>query len=205
MTSASAVLDEDWKNLLNASQTINLGNERFQINRNLQGIEAEAHRISSKPTKHVTNHQLKNFALQAGVNIQHQKQYIAQLANMSDDMDVEHQLQQTTERGKQRKPQTPLLEQRDGPVYKFEHGINTIDLENFLKDHHEYVVSSIINQSQQMTAIKFRKKYQISIEEEWESNTKMEILKFLKSQNGDSDEYSDAQNLSMLDYPKFVN
>ena len=52
-------MDEDWKHLTESSLNLNLGQYQTpRINRSLQGIEAEAQRLSSRPSKHVSNKQL---------------------------------------------------------------------------------------------------------------------------------------------------
>eukprot|EP01083_Nonionella_stella_P212761 767984_1 len=76
-----SIMDADWKHLQESS--INLTYQTTpQIRRSLRVIEIEAQRLSSKPTKQVSVSQLKAFAAQAGVNIQHQKQYITSIESI---------------------------------------------------------------------------------------------------------------------------
>ena len=87
---------------------------------------------------------------------------------------------------------------------KLRAAINTMDLQNFLKDHHNYVQSSIMNECQNKSNIKFKKQYELSMEEEWEC-TKQDILKYFDVNNShqilEDEIYHDQ---SLLDYPKFI-
>ena len=60
----ASIMMEDWKHLTESSKNLNLGQyETPRINRSLLGIEAEAQRLSSRPSRHVSNAQLYVFPL----------------------------------------------------------------------------------------------------------------------------------------------
>eukprot|EP01083_Nonionella_stella_P287549 978816_1 len=192
------IVDDEWQNLL-ASSKINLSQTNVRINRSLTGIEKEAQRLSSKSSRHVPANQLKDFAAQAGVDIRNQSQYISAIE------------QQPTRRqprdydefkgGKDIQPfkgdKVPLI---SGSI----HPTNTMDLTNFLKYHHEYVISSTIQECQLLSSTHFRKKYNESIQQEW-NNTKMDILNYLGCDNQmqtmvNTSVMVNGQNQSLLNY-----
>jgi len=204
---APSLLMEDWKHLTESSKNLNLGQYQTpRINRSLQGIEAEAQRLSSRPARHVSNTQLKNFAARAGVNIQNQKQYISAIGSLSEstmrtDMGPTQQsIIDYTMTEKSEQKESKKFEQQQ----KLRAAINTMDLQNFLKDHHNYVQSSIMNECQNKSNIKFKKQYELSMEEEWDC-AKQDILSFFNVNNDEQImEDEPWQRQSLLDYPKFI-
>ena len=55
----SSLMMDDWKHLTESSKNLNLGQYQTpRINRSLQGIEAEAQRLSLRPSRHISNAQL---------------------------------------------------------------------------------------------------------------------------------------------------
>lgn len=71
-----------------------------------------------------------------------------------------------------------------------------MDLHNFLKDHRSYILDSTIEECQKVSSINVRKKYEISMEEDWDSE-KSEIMEFLE-------DIPEQQDFSLLDYPRFI-
>jgi len=200
-------MDEDWKHLTESSLNLNLGQYQTpRINRSLQGIEAEAQRLSSRPSKHVSNKQLKNFAAKAGVNIQSQKQYISAIDELStSQMDFQEQQQQELLRQKSLISKKSKMEQQQKIMRT---AINTMDLQNFLRDHHNYVISSTVSECQEMSGIKFRKQYELSMEEEWDC-AKQDILNYFGMHRNDNDNnhnqsIQEQQTQKIIDYPKFI-
>eukprot|EP01083_Nonionella_stella_P110591 323722_1 len=182
----SSIMDEDWRHLIESSTNLNLSHYATpRIRKSLQGIEAEAHRLSAKSNKHVSANQLKAFAAKAGVNIQHQKQYISSIDPVSPTIDI-------------KKANKQYYQPK-------QHTTNTMDLHHFLKDHHEYVIASTVKECQDVMSIKFRKEYEKSMEEEWD-NTKMEILNYLGVQNDmNQSQHTQQHNVSLLQYPRYIS
>ena len=84
--------------------------------------------------------------------------------------------------------------------------LNTMDLQNFLRDHHNYVISSTVSECQEMSGIKFRKQYELSMEEEWDC-AKQDILNYFgmhQSDNNHNQSIQQQQQQTLLDYPKFI-
>merc|ERR1712228_325505 len=180
------VMDENWKNLLDSSTNLNVGHfSTPRIIKSLKGIEAEAHRLSSRTNKSVSTQQLKAFAAKAGVSIQNQKEYMHTIASVPT-------IDENTKSEK-------VISQK--PV----HPTNTMDLHNFLKEHRSYILESTIEECKKLSSITVRRKYEISIEEDWD-NEKSDILEYLED-NGMSnanDHIPQQQDFSLLDYPRFI-
>merc|ERR1712173_234739 len=93
---------------------------------------------------------------------------------------------------------------------KMKYPTNTLEVRNFLKEHHSFIVSSTIRECQEQSAIKFRKNYESSMEEEWKWD-KQNILEFLKMrgnglQNMEQQQSSmNMMNQSLLSYPQFID
>eukprot|EP01084_Bolivina_argentea_P236357 397435_1 len=198
------VMDEDWKHLIDSSTNLNLSHHtRPQIRKSLKGIEIEAQRLSIKPSKQVSVNQLKSFAAQAGVDIQNQKQYITSIESIPTQKKTTQQIYKEIQYTQRQQQKKSIL-------------TNTVDLHNFLSDHNEYVVTSTVKQCQNLSSIKFRKKYEQSMEEEWDC-TKMDIMQYFGVNNNDNINSSSSssnqsrtqsqqpENIpSLLDFPKFV-
>merc|ERR1719233_440742 len=162
-----AIGDEDWNNLFESSSNLNFGRGPSQIRLSLKSLQTEAQRLSSKTTKqNVSSTQIKEFAAKAGINIEDQQQYIAAIVTASSsDTDAA-----TSVFG--------VDEDLRGKPLKLQYPTNTIDLRNFLKEHHSFIVSSTIRECQEQSAIRFRNNYESSMEEEWDCD-KRDILQFL--------------------------
>merc|ERR1712087_1073809 len=78
---------------------------------------------------------------------------------------------------------------------------NTIDLHSFLLEHHQYVVSSTIEDCRALTQRKFRMKYQESMDEEWDCEREQIMQLFGGGEQGDQ---GIDMNLSLLNYPQLV-
>ena len=141
----------------------------------------------------------KEFAAKAGVNIQDQQQYIASIATASSSRAESVAAQGGTS-------VFGASDEFRGRPLKLQYPTNTIDLRNFLKEHHSFIVSSTIRECQEQSAIKFRKNYESSMEEEWDCD-KRDILRFLEhGMNGiDEDNQQSMMNMSLLNYPEFVD
>merc|ERR1712173_464040 len=85
---------------------------------------------------------------------------------------------------------------------KMKYPTNTLEVRNFLKEHHSFIVSSTIRECQEQSAIKFRKNYESSMEEEWDCD-KRDILRFYESPMDGIEEHQQSMmmNRSLLMYP----
>ena len=145
----------------------------------------------------------KEFAAKAGVNIQDQQQYIASIANASSSKTDSG----TATGGKSVFGSVFGAEDefRRRPL-KLQYPTNTIDLRNFLKEHHSFIVSSTIRECQEQSAIKFRKNYENSMEEEWDCD-KRDILRYYDSPMDGIEEHQQSMMMSrsLLMYPEFMD
>jgi len=159
-------LVDDWRNLLESSRNLTVPHASSRINRSLKGIEKEAQRLSSRASRHVPSNQLKDFAMQAGVDIKNQAQYISAMDGLSVPAASAMSVQQA-------RPPTvqPLI---SGAVHA---STSSMDLNNLLKYHHEQVISGTIQQCQLLNEQYFGSKYNERIDQEWNC-TKMDILNY---------------------------
>lgn len=108
----------------------------------------------------------KDFAARAHVDLSHQKQYIESLTSLPRQV-----VPQSNREERDLRQNIPLI---SGSV----HPTNISNLGNFLRYHHELVISTTIQECTVLSAREFRKKYNDSMHREWNS-TKMDILNHL--------------------------
>mmetsp|Transcript_55572 Transcript_55572/g.92398 ORF Transcript_55572/g.92398 Transcript_55572/m.92398 type:complete len:1051 (+) Transcript_55572:1233-4385(+) len=192
----------DWDALLKSSSNLT-NHDSSRIQRSFSGIEKEAQRLSAKPGGHVSSHQLKDFALSAGVDIRSQGQYISAIDAAPSAAAARaqpprqprqppfpsHPVAPTqppppaTVAQAQVQPSSLLQPQQSSRaltvplVSGAAHPSSAMDLSNFLKYHHEFVISSTIQQCHQLNAAHFDRKYTESTEQEWDT-IKRDILNY---------------------------
>jgi len=191
------IVEEDWNNLKESSSNLNFGHRGSRIRMSFKSLQREAQRLSSKANKPpVSTTQIKEFAAKAGVNIQDQQQYIASIVTAASSSSS------VAARGG--KSVFGVDDGFRGKPLKLQYPTNTIDLRNFLKEHHSFIISSTIRECQEQSAITFQKNYENSMEEEWDCD-KRDILHFLEHGIDDIQENQQSlMNLSLLNYPEFV-